>query len=485
MYLIRKNGATSNVIRRVLRSSATGQGLTGLAFNTSGLIISTVCDNEASATAYTAAGSTIETIATLGTFAAPTTNKCRFKEVDATNHPGLYEFQFADARFAVANAKTLRITISGAANLLQQEIVVQLTAVDVDSATGFVSSVPSVVGAVGSVSGNVGGNVAGSVGSIATGGIAAASFAAGAIDNAAIATDAIGSAELAASAVTEIQSGLSTLDAAGVRTAVGLAFANLDTQLGTIDDYLDTEIAAIKAKTDNLPASPAATSDIPSAASVADAVWDEAQSGHAGAGTFGSYLDAAVSGVSTGGVSAGDIADAVWDEALAGHAGAGSAGATLSNRASQASVDTIDDYVDTEVAAIKAKTDNLPSDPADASDIAASFTSIANTLTTISSYIDTEVAAIKAKTDNLPASPAAVSDIPTVADIWTTVLTESYRATGAAGTAAQLMHEILQNLTEFGISGTTKTVKKFDGSTTAKTYTLNDADTPTSITEAT
>jgi len=39
--------------------------------------------------------------------------------------------------------------------------------------------------------------------------------------------------------------GFSTLDAAGVRTAVGLASANLDTQLTAIDDYLDTELAAL------------------------------------------------------------------------------------------------------------------------------------------------------------------------------------------------------------------------------------------------
>lgn len=49
--------------------------------------------------------------------------------------------------------------------------------------TGNLSgSVGSVSGAVGSVSGNVSGNVAGSVGSVATGGISAASFAAGALD---------------------------------------------------------------------------------------------------------------------------------------------------------------------------------------------------------------------------------------------------------------------------------------------------------------
>lgn len=56
---------------------------------------------------------------------------------------------------------------------------------------------------------------------------------------------------------------------ADVRTAVGLASANLDTQLTAIDDYLDSEVSAIKAKTDNLPADPADASDI---AALIDAV---------------------------------------------------------------------------------------------------------------------------------------------------------------------------------------------------------------------
>lgn len=86
----------------------------------------------------------------------------------------------------------------------------------------------------------------------------------------AMAANTLTASALAADAVTEIQTGLSTLDAAGMRTAVGLASANLDTQLGAIDDYLDTEIAAIKAKTDNLPAAPAAVGDIPTAIENAD-----------------------------------------------------------------------------------------------------------------------------------------------------------------------------------------------------------------------
>jgi hypothetical protein len=43
----------------------------------------------------------------------------------------------------------------------------------------------------------------------------------------------------------------------------------------------------------------------------------------------------------------------------------------------------------------------------------------------------------------------------------------------------------MQVLTEMSIAGTTTTVKKLDGSTTALTLTLNSATTPTSVTRAT
>lgn len=159
-------------------------------------------------------------------------------------------------------------------------------------------TIASVTGAVGSVTGNVGGNVTGSVGSIATGGIAAASFAAGAIDAAAIATDAIDADALKADAVTEIQSGLSTLTAAGVRTAIGLASANLDTQLAAIDavtDKVDTTLqddggspTRYQFTTDALENAPSGSGA--SAADIADAVWDEATAGHQTAGSTGKAL---------------------------------------------------------------------------------------------------------------------------------------------------------------------------------------------------
>lgn len=76
----------------------------------------------------------------------------------------------------------------------------------------------------------------------------------------------------------------------------------------------------------------------------------------------------------------------------------------------KADINTIDDFLDTEIAAIKAKTDNLPSDPADASDIAAAFTALSAKVDTVDDFLDTEVAAIKAKTDQLTFTVANVLD---------------------------------------------------------------------------
>lgn len=74
---------------------------------------------------------------------------------------------------------------------------------------------------------------------------------------------------------------------------------------------------------------------------------------------------------------------------------------------------------------------------------------------------------------------------PSAATILTTAITEAYRANGAAPTLAQFMSETLAHLGEASIASTTKTLKKLDHSTTAETFTLDDATTPTSITRAT
>jgi phage baseplate assembly protein W len=98
---------------------------------------------------------------------------------------------------------------------------------------------------------------------------------------------------------------LNDLDAAGVRTAVGLASANLDTQLAAL----------------------------PTAAENADAVWDEALSGHLGSGSTGEALNAAGSagdpwtttlpGSYTGSQAGKMLSDILTDTAVIGAAGAG------------------------------------------------------------------------------------------------------------------------------------------------------------------
>lgn len=130
---------------------------------------------------------------------------------------------------------------------------------------------------------------------------------------------------------------------------------DLAAMITTVDDFLDTEIAAIKAKTDQLTftlankvdASIQAAGDFAQAA--ADKVWASATRTLTSIGA--------------------SLVQEIWDRATSALTVAGSIGkllvdninATVGSRATQTSVDAIDDFIDTEVAAIKAKTDNLPS----------------------------------------------------------------------------------------------------------------------------
>jgi hypothetical protein len=95
MKLWVKRGATSVMLRVFIQANnvTTGVGLTGLTNSSTNLNIAML--RELSATAEVYAGADIETITTIGTYAAPTAStNIRFKAVDATNMPGVYELQF-------------------------------------------------------------------------------------------------------------------------------------------------------------------------------------------------------------------------------------------------------------------------------------------------------------------------------------------------------------------------------------------------------
>lgn len=162
-----------------------------------------------------------------------------------------------------------------------------------------------------------------------------------------------------------------------------------------------------------------------------------------------------------------------------------------------ADIATIDDFLDTEVAAILEDTG----------------TTLPATLSTISGYLDTEVAAIladtnelqtdwvnggrldllidaiKAKTDSLTFTVANQVDANALTidedEILDDALTDSIPADGALPTVRQALYMIVQFLTERSVSSTTVTVNKVDGTTSLMTFTLDDATNPTSITRAT
>lgn len=143
----------------------------------------------------------------------------------------------------------------------------------------------------------------------------------------------------------------------------------------------------------------------------------------------------------------------------------GATGSGLTSLATQTSVNTIDDFLDTEIAAILAAVDT------EIGDIRARLPAAL-----VGGRMDSSVAAAGLATDAVDEIAAAVN---------TVALVESYRANGAQGTLTQLLYEILAHLTEASIAGTTKTIKKIDHTTVAATATLDNATAPTSITRAT
>lgn len=239
------------------------------------------------------------------------------------------------------------------------------------------------------------------------------------------------------------------------------------------------------------------------AAAIADAVWDEILSGHAVSGSTGEALAAAG--------SAGDP----WITALPGSYSAGQAGkivgdylnASVSSRATQTSVDTIDGIVD-----------SILVDTAEIGAAGAGLTALATAanLATVAGYLDTEIAAILADTNELQtdwanggrldlildarASQTSVDDLPTNAEL-ATALGAADDATLAAIAALSiptatenadaLLNRDMSAVTDsnarsplnalrflrnkWSISGTTLTVTKENDSTSAWTATVTAA----------
>jgi hypothetical protein len=280
-----------------------------------------------------------------------------------------------------------------------------------------------------------------------------------------IGTNVITAASIATDAVTEIQSGLATA-----------------TDLATVAGYLDTEIAAILADTNEL------------------------QTDWANGGRLDLILDARASQTSV------DTIDGIVDSILVDTAEIGTAGAGLTNiNLPNQTMDIVGNITGNLSGSVGSVTGNVggnvtgsvgsisgitfPSNFAALGINASGHVSRVTLADTLTTYTGNTVQTGDAYA-RIGANGASLSAIPwnaawdaevqsEVTDALTTALAEGYRATGAAGSVRDVLYEMLAILVNSSITSTTMTTKKLDQSTTAKTYTLDSATTPTAIEETT
>lgn len=329
--------------------------------------------------------------------------------------------------------------------------------------------------------------------------------------------------------------GFSTLDAAGVRAAVGLASANLDSQFSGIP-------ASIwNANLGTYSGTAGSTAEALAAAGGSGDPWVTPLPGAYTAGQagyiVGTFLDAAISGISGGGLDAAGVraalgmASANLDTQLADLPTFAemTAAFTEIKGATWAATDTLEAIRDRGDAAwttatgfstldaagiraavglASANLDTQLGDVPTLAEMTAAFTEVkgatwdsgTDTLEAIRDRGDSawitgaggglDAAGVRAALGMASANLDAQLDaLPTAAEITTSLLTtqmtEAYAADGVAPTMTQALFLIQQVLTDSVIVGTTQTIRKIDGSSTAATLTLNDGSNPTGVTRAT
>jgi len=231
-------------------------------------------------------------------------------------------------------------------------------------------------------------------------------------------------------------------------------------------------------------------------------------------------------------VTAATIADAVWDEAAAGHTDAGKAGLQLwtdidailvdtadlqTNQGAWATATTVDLNADQSAVTVGTVTDVTNQVTADmtaiSGDAAAAnnaesffdgtgYAGTGNTIPTVTTVgTVTTLTGHTAQTGDsfarigAPAGVSVSADIAALPDsaavntavdtAFTTIMADSIPADGVIPTREQALYMINQFLLERETAGVTVTVNKVDGSTTLFTLTLDDDTSPTSITRAT
>ncbi len=262
-------------------------------------------------------------------------------------------------------------------------------------------------------------------------------------------------------------------------------------------------------------------SDVTTDAALVDLIYDENKSGHTTADTYGKLIqdvetttdqfvfttanevDASLSAtgldlIASTATGMIEIAKAIWDRviSMANHNIGQSAGKILRQSGDIAQIDGAVSDASPAVGGFDTNLTDVDTYWEDAVLVFSNGAANAGLGKPISTFLNTNGAMTFATPDDWPVVPVNGDDftiyanhVHPIAQIATgvnaTQLIESYAADGVAPTLTQAVMLIQQQLGDFSISGTTLTVKKVDGSSTAATFTLDDSANPTSITRTT
>jgi hypothetical protein len=269
--------------------------------------------------------------------------------------------------------------------------------------------------------------------------------------------------------------------AAGVITAAAVATGAIDADALSADAGTEIGTAVWATATRVLTAN--TNLNDPTAATIAAAVWDEDATAHQTGGTFGKAIGdpgadtntifKAVVTDATGATVGVDVV-AVKSDTAAILADTGTDGVVVAAASKTG-------YSLTATTGLGNQTSNITGS------LSGSVGSVTGAVGSVTGNVGGNVTGSVGSVTGLTASnlDATVSSRATPAQILTTALTEAYAADGAAPTLTQAVMAIQQFLQEKAISGTTLTVKKLDGTTTAMTFTLDSDTAPTSVTRAT
>lgn len=276
MKLKLKRGTTSKSVRVFVQDATQtdGRGLSTLLYNTSGLTCFYSREGDTGATSFSLVNATVGTWTSGG-----------FKAVDSVNMPGVYELGLPNAVLSAGN--TTHLMLKGATGMVPVLAEIELDAVDYQDAAAFglsrldasVTSRPTATQNAASIlltpANLLGTDTSNRVTTSNPGGVSSVTEATIWAYTTRTLTDKTGFA-LTSGEHTNIASDTQTGLTAQGYSAAKAAFLDVsvasrlaasaytapnNATITAIAGYVDTEVAAIKAKTDNLPASPAATGD--------------------------------------------------------------------------------------------------------------------------------------------------------------------------------------------------------------------------------